>query len=71
MFVYINPLPSNQIAIAKEKTNGRNQKVLQKTLQEIVRQAIFQESLAPSRTVACCRQAWRKEERSETIRCKA
>jgi len=55
----------------RRNPNGRNQKVLQKTLQEIVRQAIFEELLAPSRTVACCRQAWSKEERSETIRCKA
>jgi len=71
MFVYINPLPSNQIAIAKEKTNGRNQKVLQETLKEIVRQTIFEEGGAASRSVTFCREAWRKEESNKTQRCEA
>jgi hypothetical protein len=71
MFVYINPLPSNQIAIAKEKTNGRNQKVLQETLKEIVRKAIFEEGLAPSRSGTRRREAWRKEDRSETCNSEA
>ncbi len=44
MFVYIKPLPSNLIAIAKEKTNGSHQKVLQKTLDEINETAILEES---------------------------
>jgi hypothetical protein len=71
MFVYINPLPSNQIAIAKEKTNGRNQKVLQETLKEIVCKAIFEEGNAASLAVTFCRQAWRKEDCSKTQRCEA
>jgi len=67
MFVYITPLPSNAIAIAKEKTNGCHQKVLQETLEEVVREtlAAFQEGIAPSRDVKSRREAWRKENRSE------
>jgi hypothetical protein len=62
MFVYINPLPSNQIAIAKEKTNGCNQKVLQKT---------FEEGVASSRAITGRGEAWRKENSSKAQDCEA
>jgi hypothetical protein len=73
MFVYINPLPSNQIAIAKEKTNGCNQKVLQKTFEEGVRKtrAILQEGVASSRAITGRGEAWRKENSSKAQDCEA
>jgi hypothetical protein len=61
MFVYIKPLPSNQIAIAKEKTNGSHPKVLQKTLDEIIEES----GKPPSGTITCCSASRRKENRSE------